>query len=210
MIRSYPGEATEAEKADKEGDKKKGAKNKKNEDQIQAEMEEAKKELEAELALEWVGVDHYEQFFEQEPKLDEVDHFLPDKMDVLEGLGLGPNGPPIPEPTTFSVVPKPDERAPPLQGRRHFEFIATGPDDPNVDQNDNDDLANADQDSLADNEVKQQREAAKETKSKKKPDKGARDKSASGKGKATPKTPTEDEVKKVLRLAKYRSVEKMV
>ena len=32
---------------------------------------------------------------------------------------------------------------------------------------------------------------------------------AEGKGKATPKTPTEDEVKKVLRLAKYRLVSRV-
>ena len=197
MIRAFPDDVTD-EKAEKNDDKKKG-KGKKEVD-IQAEKEEEKLRLEAELAQDWVGVEFFEHQFDQEPSIEVLADFLPDKADILEGLGLGPNGPPIPEPTIFSVVPMPLTREPPLaSGKKNFEFIATGPDDPNADQNENDELASADQDSLADEQ--KQREAASAKRNKQK-DKN-RSKSAS-KGKQTPKTPTEDEVKKILRLAKYR------
>ena len=171
MIRPFPGDVNDEVKPDKEKDKK-GGKNKKNEEEEARKEEEARRELEEELAREWVGVELYEHQFEEEPTLDKIDNFLPEQMEILEGLGLGPNGPPIPEPTMFSVVPMPSLRAPPMaDSKKHFEFIATGPDDPNVDQNDNDDLANADQDSLADNEPK--KETVKETKrNQKKADKG--------------------------------------
>ena len=39
---------------------------------------------------------------------------------------MGPNGPPIPAPTEFSVVPYPNKRELLNQNSKHFEFIATG------------------------------------------------------------------------------------
>ncbi|XP_052229341.1 hydrocephalus-inducing protein homolog isoform X3 [Dreissena polymorpha] len=59
---------------------------------------------------------------------------LPTVEEVLDGLGLGPRGPPIPPPANFSVVPYPvKRRAPPVSefGGRYL-FIATSPDDPNI------------------------------------------------------------------------------
>ncbi|XP_052816168.1 hydrocephalus-inducing protein homolog isoform X2 [Mya arenaria] len=59
---------------------------------------------------------------------------LPTVEAVLDGLGLGPNGPPIPPPANFSVVPYPvKRRAPPVSefGGRYL-FIASSPDDPNI------------------------------------------------------------------------------
>ena len=52
---------------------------------------------------------------------------------VMDGLGLGPRGPPIPPPANFAVVPYPVKRhAPPGADSGHYVFIASGPDDPYV------------------------------------------------------------------------------
>ena len=51
----------------------------------------------------------------------------------MDGLGLGPNGPPIPPAALFSVMPYPVKRRAPLEDpAHHYEFIATSPDDPNA------------------------------------------------------------------------------
>ena len=53
-------------------------------------------------------------------------------LQVLDGLGMGPKGPPIPPPATFSVIPYPVKRKAPLVsefGGRYI-FIASSPDDP--------------------------------------------------------------------------------
>ncbi|KAM9301954.1 hydrocephalus-inducing protein homolog [Gastrophryne carolinensis] len=59
---------------------------------------------------------------------------LPPLEEILEGLGLGPSGPPVPPPFIFSVVPLPEKRAPPCDQEtlNYFSFIAASPDDPNV------------------------------------------------------------------------------
>lgn len=59
-------------------------------------------------------------------------------LQVLDGLGLGPHGPPIPPPATFAVVPYPVRRRPPLgvDPPSHYVFVASGPDDPNAPQED--------------------------------------------------------------------------
>ena len=56
----------------------------------------------------------------------------------MDGLGLGPHGPPIPPPATFAVVPYPVRRRPPLgvDPPSHYVFVASGPDDPNAPQED--------------------------------------------------------------------------
>ena len=52
---------------------------------------------------------------------------------MLDGLGLGPKGPPIPPPAVFSVVPFPVKRkAPANDPSGHYVFVASNPDDPNV------------------------------------------------------------------------------
>ncbi|KAL3860158.1 hypothetical protein ACJMK2_010318 [Sinanodonta woodiana] len=59
---------------------------------------------------------------------------LPTLAEVLDGLGLGPKGPPIPPPADFAVVPYPvKRRAPPVCefGGRYL-FVASSPDDPNI------------------------------------------------------------------------------
>ena len=60
------------------------------------------------------------------------------RIQVLDGLGLGPQGPPIPPPATFAVVPYPVRRRPPLGSEppHHYIFVASSPDDPNVAQED--------------------------------------------------------------------------
>ena len=50
---------------------------------------------------------------------------------IMDGLGLGPHGPPIPPPATFSVVCYPVKRhAPPGAEGGHYLFVASSPDDP--------------------------------------------------------------------------------
>ncbi|XP_069113582.1 hydrocephalus-inducing protein homolog isoform X2 [Argopecten irradians] len=59
---------------------------------------------------------------------------LPSMNEVLDGIGLGPRGPPIPPSATFAVVPYPvKRRAPPVSefGGRYI-FVASSPDDPNI------------------------------------------------------------------------------
>ena len=56
---------------------------------------------------------------------------LPSVEEVLDGLGMGPRGPPIPPAAQFSVVPYPVKRhAPPGAESGHYTFIASSPDDP--------------------------------------------------------------------------------
>ncbi|XP_071173399.1 hydrocephalus-inducing protein homolog isoform X10 [Mytilus edulis] len=59
---------------------------------------------------------------------------FPSMEEVLDGLGMGPKGPPVPPPADFSVIPYPVKRkAPPVSefGGRYI-FIASSADDPNV------------------------------------------------------------------------------
>lgn len=50
----------------------------------------------------------------------------------MDGLGLGPQGPPIPPPATFSVVPYPVKRRPPqvFEAGGRYTFVAASSDDP--------------------------------------------------------------------------------
>ncbi|XP_044289866.1 hydrocephalus-inducing protein homolog [Varanus komodoensis] len=58
---------------------------------------------------------------------------LPDVMQILNGLGLGPSGPPIPPTAFFSVIPYPEKRSAPVPGEalKHFTFLA--PEELNLD-----------------------------------------------------------------------------
>ncbi|XP_062997557.1 hydrocephalus-inducing protein homolog [Elgaria multicarinata webbii] len=51
---------------------------------------------------------------------------LPDVIQVLNGLGLGPSGAPIPPTAFFSVIPYPEKRTVPVPGEalKHFTFLA--------------------------------------------------------------------------------------
>ncbi|XP_066569678.1 hydrocephalus-inducing protein homolog [Amia ocellicauda] len=63
---------------------------------------------------------------------------LPSLNEVLDGLGLGPKGPPIPPPTVFSIVPYPKQRQPPSsqESLSHFAFIAPTAEDAVEDRKD--------------------------------------------------------------------------
>jgi len=51
-------------------------------------------------------------------------------MKVLDGLGLGAKGPPVPPPATFAVVPYPTMRQTPSTAEMcHYSFVPTT-DDP--------------------------------------------------------------------------------
>uniref|UniRef100_A0A670KA82 HYDIN axonemal central pair apparatus protein n=1 Tax=Podarcis muralis TaxID=64176 RepID=A0A670KA82_PODMU len=53
---------------------------------------------------------------------------------ILNGLGLGPSGPPIPPTACFSVIPYPEKRAAPVPGEalKHFTFLL--PEDPSLEE----------------------------------------------------------------------------
>ncbi|EDV21657.1 uncharacterized protein TRIADDRAFT_30117, partial [Trichoplax adhaerens] len=51
-----------------------------------------------------------------------VTNRLPGADEVLDGLGLGPNGPPIPPPASFSVIPYPVKRKA-LEPPVHYSFV---------------------------------------------------------------------------------------
>ena len=119
------------------GEKGKDKKGKKDQKRTAEEIEEEEKqkllELEAKFALEEVGIPIYHHDTAQSDlctdkdiEIEQIIAFLPDKLEILEGLGMGPNGPPIPAPTEFSVVPFPNKRDILNANSKHFEFIATG------------------------------------------------------------------------------------
>lgn len=56
---------------------------------------------------------------------------LPSLTDILDGMGVGPNGPPLPPPTKFAVIPYPSKRST-QAGSTHYTFVSTSADDPNV------------------------------------------------------------------------------
>nr|XP_056718300.1 hydrocephalus-inducing protein homolog [Euleptes europaea] len=61
---------------------------------------------------------------------------LPGVEQILDALGLGPSGPPIPPTAFFSVIPYPEKRQLPVPGEalKHFTFIV--PEDTNVPEDD--------------------------------------------------------------------------
>nr|XP_025038877.1 hydrocephalus-inducing protein-like [Pelodiscus sinensis] len=59
---------------------------------------------------------------------------LPKIEQILDGLGLGPSGPPNPPTAFFSVIPYPEKRMPHVAGEalKHFTFVV--PEDTNMDE----------------------------------------------------------------------------
>ena len=56
---------------------------------------------------------------------------LPPLSEVLDGMGLGPKGPPIPPMATFAVVAYPNHRkAPPGSEFSHYIFVTNNENDP--------------------------------------------------------------------------------
>jgi len=56
---------------------------------------------------------------------------FPPISEVLDGMGLGPKGPPIPPPAIFAVVPYPIHRkAPPGSEFSHYVFVTINENDP--------------------------------------------------------------------------------
>ena len=58
---------------------------------------------------------------------------LPTVEEILDALGLGPNGPPIPPPATFSITRMPMKRRDVNPPPKHFVFVASSSDDALVD-----------------------------------------------------------------------------
>lgn len=116
---------TEAAAQNQKDNQKKKNPSKKATEAEEQEQKELQQQLEMELAKEEVSVPcETRSESDSAPKLDEFALFLPPLADVLEGLGMGPNGPPLPEPATFSVITYPGDReAPKADGERYFEFL---------------------------------------------------------------------------------------
>lgn len=82
-----------------------------------------------------VGVPHILVEVNEKAELDELHKHpkLPQLEEVLDGMGLGPKGPPIPPPAIFSVVPYPVHRkSPPGAEFSHYVFVTTNENDPYV------------------------------------------------------------------------------
>ena len=63
--------------------------------------------------------------------LDSIKTRLPTLEQVLDGMGQGPRGPPVPRPFEFSVVPFPEPRInPPCAEYGQYYFVATHENDP--------------------------------------------------------------------------------
>ncbi|CAG5085222.1 Oidioi.mRNA.OKI2018_I69.PAR.g10844.t1.cds [Oikopleura dioica] len=107
-------------------------------EEIKAEEERIAAEIENELKKEEVGVIMIEIEAECEPpSLEKIYEQLPTVEEVDDDLGLGVNGPPIPEPIEFTVVPKPQRRQPPYYDKpKFFDLIALNQDDPNIHSDD--------------------------------------------------------------------------
>lgn len=75
---------------------------------------------------------------------------------MLDGLGLGPQGPPIPPAATFAVMQYPAKRQAPatadIAGR--YQFVAASMDDPNILPEDRKDLEADDDKSLTPDRVR--------------------------------------------------------
>uniref|UniRef100_A0A8C3T1C3 HYDIN axonemal central pair apparatus protein n=1 Tax=Chelydra serpentina TaxID=8475 RepID=A0A8C3T1C3_CHESE len=69
---------------------------------------------------------------------------LPKVEQILDGLGLGPSGPPIPPTAFFSVIPYPEKRMAHVAGEtlKHFTFVV--PEDTNMDEEKKDAEGSAD------------------------------------------------------------------
>ncbi|XP_056381388.1 hydrocephalus-inducing protein homolog isoform X2 [Hyla sarda] len=138
-------EKLEREKADKERiekervDKERLDKQKATEDEAGVHLgrEKEGQENQEDLKID-VGIPHYDLQVSGDPgnseKIILQSNFLPSVEEVLEGLGLGPSGPPIPLPYIFSVIVFPERRilSTDPETLSHFTFIAASPDDPNV------------------------------------------------------------------------------
>jgi hydrocephalus-inducing protein len=130
----FPEEDVVAEKSSQ----KKGKKDPKKA-QEEIELEEARNAeiLEQELAKAEVGIPEWNrQTVEDSPDIEEYENFLPDLEEVREGLGLGKNGPAIPAPVEFSVVPYPGMRENNSTNSNYFTLVAMGQDDPNLHEDD--------------------------------------------------------------------------
>ncbi|CAF3973374.1 unnamed protein product, partial [Rotaria sp. Silwood1] len=65
--------------------------------------------------------------------LDSIKNRLPTLDQVLDGMGQGPRGPPVPRPFEFAVVPFPEPRTnPPCAEYGQYFFVATHENDPNL------------------------------------------------------------------------------
>ncbi|CAL1528045.1 unnamed protein product [Lymnaea stagnalis] len=76
----------------------------------------------------------------EKPTVTTYDHLilesgrLPAKEEVMDGLGMGQHGPPIPPAATFAVIPYPVKRKPPAlpEAGGRYMFMSSSPDDPNL------------------------------------------------------------------------------
>ena len=198
----------ETEEVVEKGQKKtKGPK--KSQEELDQEEERNREILENELAKEEVGLEQWSRSTEEGiPEPTEYLPFLPDIDEVLEGLGQGKNGPPIPSPVEFSVVPYPDTRDPPKLKQAEFQYfslIATSPNDPNIHD---EDKLNDEASEIATTPMESEKDPPGSAKTKKRRGKGSGRKSTKEKAESTSPELKEgdEEGEKILRLGKYRWV----
>jgi hydrocephalus-inducing protein len=86
-------------------------------------------------AEDGIGIPHIIIENVNKSDLDEIHKHprLPMISEVLDGMGMGPKGPPIPPPASFAVVPYPAYRkSPPGAEFSHYVFVTNNENDPYV------------------------------------------------------------------------------
>ncbi|XP_013405663.1 hydrocephalus-inducing protein [Lingula anatina] len=141
------GKKMDKEKGDKDKhDKEKGKGHKEDKSEAEKSAKEAAETEEGEEAaepepekprLDGIGIPHIlldcTDIDQPGPQILE-NKKLPTVQEILDGLGLGPNGPPVPPPAEFAVVPYPVKRRAPgdTEPSSHYVFVAASADDPNI------------------------------------------------------------------------------
>ncbi len=135
----------EKEKVDKEKEKAEAEKAKAEQQQQQQQQAQGENEnadgnenenilpTEKKEADDGIGVPHIIVENINKSDIDELHKHpkFPPISEVLDGMGLGPKGPPIPPPAIFAVVPYPIHRkAPPGSEFSHYVFVTINENDP--------------------------------------------------------------------------------
>lgn len=123
--------AAEAAKAAEQQQKQQVSVEENNEDPSELHEDSSRKPNENEP----IGVPHIVIENVNKSDLDEIFKHpkFPPIEEVLDGMGLGPRGPPIPPQAIFAVVPYPAHRkSPPGSEFSHYVFVTTNENDPNL------------------------------------------------------------------------------
>lgn len=98
-----------------------------------ASSDEKKQGSSMQAAEDGIGIPHLILEDINKSDLDDIHKHprLPSLLEVLDGMGMGPKGPPVPPPAIFAVVPYPAFRKAPLGSEfSHYVFVTQNESDP--------------------------------------------------------------------------------